>query len=86
MCDRTNRDRIVLFVVRGYPCATVGANFTTPWYHHSAHCAHCLIAINSDPKELVSQLACFLDIQNTGALFTYTTNPDLDLRVMESDA
>ena len=44
------------------------------------------MAMNSEPKELVSTPVCFLDIQNIGADFRYIRKPGQEFRVMESVA
>ena len=47
---------------------------------------HCFIDTNSLPKDELSQLVCFLDIQYNGALFTYIIIPVLDFHVNVSPA
>lgn len=47
---------------------------------------HCFIAMNSEPKEDVSTVVCFLLEKYTRQLLIQTRKPVLDLRVTESDA
>ena len=47
---------------------------------------HCFIAVNSEPKLLISIVVCFLENQWTRAVCVYSKNPVLDLLVIISAA
>jgi hypothetical protein len=47
---------------------------------------HCFTVTNSQPNELESQLVCFFENQQTGALLRFTKNPVLDRLVSLSAA